>query len=121
MPPTKTWKQAERRVAALFGALRQRLSGSSGRTDCSAADTTHPTLFIEVKYRESHAVRTLYEETVKKARKEHKTPLVCLVDKGKPGFLLCLHCDDLELVACCVRAAYQAQHPEEAPLEAVTD
>lgn len=118
MSPTKTWKQAERRVAALFGALRQRLSGSSGRADCSAADTTHPALFIEVKYRNKHAVRTLYDETEKKARKEHKTPLICLVDKGRPGFLLCLHCDDLEEVACCVRLAYQNANPEENPLEA---
>lgn len=118
MPPTKTWKQAERRVAALFGSLRQRLSGSSGRDDCSAADTTHPALFIEVKYRDVHAVRTLYDEVEKKAAKEHKTPLVCLVSKRKPGFLLCLHCDDLEVVANCVRAAYQARNQEEQPLEA---
>lgn len=90
-----TWKAAERKVAAMFGTLRQRLSGSSGRADETAADTKHPRLFIEVKYRESHAVRTLFDATAKLAKKEGKLPLVALVDKRKPGFLLCLHIDDL--------------------------
>lgn len=94
-----TWKAAERRVAALFGTLRQRLSGSSGRADETAADTKHPILFIEVKYREKHTVRTLFDATAKLARKEGKAPLVALVDKCKPGFLLCLHIDDLSLIA----------------------
>lgn len=94
-----TWKAAERRVAALFGTLRQRLSGSSGRADETAADTKHPRLFIEVKYRESHAVRTLFDATLAHARKEGKLPVVALVDKRKPGFLLCLHIDDLAAVA----------------------
>jgi hypothetical protein len=94
-----TWKAAERRVAAMFGTLRQRLSGSSGRDDETAADTKHPVLFIEVKYREKHAVRTLFDKTRKLARREGKTPLVALVDKGRPGFLLCLHIDDLPVVA----------------------
>ena len=96
MPTHKnTWKNAERRVAALFGSLRNRLSGSSGRKDESESDTKHPRLFIEVKYREKHAVRTLFDETAAKAKGEGKTPVVALVDKGKPGFLLCVHCDDL--------------------------
>jgi hypothetical protein len=94
-----TWKAAERKVAALFGTLRQRLSGSSGRADETAADTKHPRLFIEVKYRESHAVRTLFDATAKLAKKEGKLPLVALVDKRKPGFILCLHIDDLAAVA----------------------
>lgn len=99
MPPTHTWKKAERRVAAMFGTLRQRLSGSSGREDETAADTKHPILFIEVKYREKHAVRTLWEKTAALAKKEKKVPLVALVDKGKPGFLLVLHIEHLSQVA----------------------
>ena len=99
MPPTKTWKNHERKVAAFFGALRQRLSGSSGRPDETASDTTHPRLFIEVKYRAVHTVRTLFDSTRALAIKEGKAPVVALVDRGKPGFLLCVHSDDLLEVA----------------------
>ncbi|SIO37670.1 hypothetical protein SAMN05444166_4208 [Singulisphaera sp. GP187] len=96
--PTKTWKAIERRVAARFGSLRQRLSGSSGRADETASDTKHPKLFIEIKYREKHAIFTLYDATVKLAKAEGKIPLVCIAEKGKKGFLLCLHVDDLATI-----------------------
>lgn len=99
MPPTKTWKAAERKVAAYFGTLRQRLSGSSGRADETAADTKHPVLFIEVKYRAEHAVRTLMDSTRKLAAKEGKLPIIALVSKGKPGFLAVIHSDDLRQAA----------------------
>ena len=94
-----TWKAAERKVAAMFGTLRQRLSGSSGRPDETASDTKHPRLFIEVKYREIHSVRTLFDATAKLAKKEGKITLVALVDKRKPGFLLCFHSNDLAAIA----------------------
>ncbi len=94
-----TWKASERRVAAMFGSVRNRLSGSSGRADESASDSKHPTLFIEVKYREKHTVRTLYDATSALAKKEGKIPVVVLVDKGRPGFLLCLHVDHLTEIA----------------------
>lgn len=108
-----TWKNAERRVGALFGTLRQRLSGSSGRADESASDTKHASLFIEVKYRETHAVRTLFEATKSLAKKEGKTPVIALVDKGKPGFLICVHCDDMGEVYSHYVAANSAQEPND--------
>ena len=91
----RTWKKAEGRVADLFGARRQVLSGSSGRDDLTRSDTTHLRLFVEAKYRERHAVRSLFDETKALARREHKTPVVALIDKGRPGCLVCVHCDDL--------------------------
>ena len=108
MTNRNTWKAAERRVATLFGTLRQRLSGSSGRADETAADTKHPRLFIEVKYRDSHAVRGLYDKTAKLAKKEGKLPLVALVDKGKPGFIICLHVDHLPAIASEVAHCQQS-------------
>jgi hypothetical protein len=96
---SRTWKKAESRVAALFGARRQPLSGSSGRDDLTSSDSTHPRLFIEAKYRERHTVRTLYDETKTLARKEGKTPVLALIDKNRPGFLLCVHCEDMPTVA----------------------
>ncbi len=91
-----TWKAVERRVAAFFGCKRQRCSGSSGRPDETCSDSTHAILYIETKLRESHATRTLHDETKVLARKEGKVPVLCLADKNRPGFLVVVHCDDLE-------------------------
>lgn len=98
-PKTGAWKAAERRVAAMFYTLRNRLSGSSGRDDESASDSKHPVLFIETKYRTDHAIRTLYDETAAKASAEKKVPIIALVSKRKPGFLLVLHIDHLSQIA----------------------
>lgn len=94
-----TWKQSERRVAKKLGARRQPLSGSSGRNDITTSDTTHERLYVEVKYRERHAVRSLFETVKPKAVKEGKIPVIALVDKHKHGFLLCVYVDDLQEVA----------------------
>ena len=42
---------AEGRVAAAFDAKRNIGSGSMGRSDKTASDSTHPVLFIECKHR----------------------------------------------------------------------
>lgn len=89
------WTQRERDVAAMFGCNRQRCSGSSGREDCSRSDATHERLFIETKLRERHTARTLYDETKILARKEGKTPVIALACKGRPGFLVAVHSDDI--------------------------
>lgn len=91
----RTWQRAESRAAALFGARRNVLSDASGRDDRTASDSTHPTLFVETKLRGRHAARTLYDAVKAKARKEGKTPVLCLADKRRPGFLVCLHSDDV--------------------------
>ena len=101
---SRTWKEAESRVAALFGARRQVLSGSSGRDDTTRSDTTHPRLFVEAKYRRRHAVWTSFDAIKDPARKEGKTPVLALIDKGRPGFLLCIHSDDLSIVVVEVQA-----------------
>jgi len=98
------WKARERQAAALFGARRQRCSGSSGRDDCSRSDSTHPTLFLETKLRASHAAVALFDETRALARKEGKTPVVALAQKNRPGVLLVLDPADLEVIAGEYRA-----------------
>lgn len=90
-----TWKATERRAAGLFGALRQRCSGSSGRADESRSDSTHPTLFIETKLRASCAIRNLFDKTAGLAKKEKKVPVLMLAAKFRPGFLVVVHSDDL--------------------------
>src|SRR5258708_5882123 len=93
-----TWKQRERDVADIFGCKRQPCSGSSGRSDQTRSDSTHPTLFLETKLREKHATRTLFDQTKVLATREGKIPVVCLADKGRPGLLVCIHSDDLPVV-----------------------
>lgn len=95
MKPSKHWKAVERRVAEFFGCKRQRCSGSSGIEGLSRSDSTHEKLFIETKYRKSHSVRTLYEETKVLAKKEGRVPVLALADHGKPGFLVVVHSSDL--------------------------
>jgi hypothetical protein len=94
-----TWKAREREAAGLFGAKRQRCSGSSGRDDCSRSDSTHPTLFIETKTRAKCSTRTLYDATRELAKAERKIPVLLLAAKGRPGFLVVAHSDDMPAVA----------------------
>ena len=100
MPKTSrsAWKARERQGAALFGALRNRCSGSSGREDCSRSDSTHECLFIETKLMAASATVTLFDATRKLARAEGKTPLLLLAKKNRPGFLVVLDSEDLEAV-----------------------
>src|SRR4051794_19048739 len=102
-----TWKGRERRAAALFGAQRQVLSGSAGRPDRSASDSTHPRIFMEVKLRKIHTVRTLHEKVRLAASHEGKVPVLALATKGRPGFLLVVDSRDLPRLV----AEYAAANP----------
>ena len=104
----RTWQKCEQRVADLFGCKRQPGSGSGGRDDVTCSDSTHPRLFLETKLRATHAARSLHDATRKLAGKEGKTPVVCLADKNRPGFLVCVHSDDLAAVV----VQFCAAHPE---------
>jgi hypothetical protein len=88
------WKQRERDGAALFGTKRKPGSGSWGRSDQTSSDSMHDRLYIEQKTREKHSVRTLWEETKVKAKKEGKVPVLVLWDKGRQGPLVVMHEDD---------------------------
>ena len=83
----KAWKAWERTIARFFGAQRNRLSGSSGRADCSRSDSTHPSLYIEAKYRKVQTSHTLWRDTRDKAKAEGKVPVVALVER-RGGCLL---------------------------------
>jgi hypothetical protein len=89
----KAWKKDERRIAAYFGTERTPLSGGNGKQ--TRSDTLHETLFIEAKRRKKHSAVTLWDDTKKLAVKEGKTPVVCLAEKGRPGFWILVHCNDL--------------------------
>jgi hypothetical protein len=82
------WKGRERQAAALFGARRQVLSGSAGRSDRPASDSTHERNFLEIKLRKIHAVRTLLDAVRDSARHEGKIPVLGLASKDRAGLLL---------------------------------
>lgn len=96
MSHRRTWQKAESRAASLFGASRQPGSGSMGRDDQSRSDSTHPRIFLECKYRERHAVRSLLDSTCELAQREGKFAVVGLFDKGRPGFVVAIHSSDIE-------------------------
>jgi hypothetical protein len=104
----RTWQKREGVAAGLFGCNRQVGSGSSGRTDVTNSDSTHERLFIECKLRERHTTRTLHDATRKQAIKEGKVPVLMLVDKNRPGCLLCVHSTDFMAVAAEFVAALTA-------------
>lgn len=87
------WKRAERCVAEFFRARRTPLSG--GNSAHTRSDTLHPRLFVETKYRKRFAVVSLWDETATKAKREGKTPVVALVERGRPGFWVCMKAEDL--------------------------
>jgi hypothetical protein len=81
-------------------------SGSAGRDDADTRSvSTHPALYIETKLRRSRAAGALHDATKALARREGKVPVPELADKGRPGFLVCIHSDDLEAVAVAYCAA----------------
>ena len=90
----KAWKQRERQVAAFFGGQRTPLSGGNGKI--TRADVIHDKLFIECKLRKKHTVITLWDDTNVMAKKEGKTPVVALCEKGRAGFWIMVHSDDLD-------------------------
>ena len=100
MPKTSlsTWKQRERNAAAIFGARRQRCSGSSGIEGQTRSDSVHPRLFIEHKLRASHAVLNLWRAELPKARKEGKDLVIVLSEKGRKGQWLLVHDADMASV-----------------------
>ncbi len=89
----KAWKQFERRVARFFKTERNALSG--GNSKLTRSDTLHPELFIECKQRKRFAAVSLWDATKRLADKENKTPVICLSEKGRPGFWIVVHSDDL--------------------------
>lgn len=94
---SSTWKARERQAAALFGARRQRCSGSSGRDDLSRSDSTHPRLFLEVKLRAKFPFRVDFDEV--RAQRKGKSPFgINVARRLSPFAVLVTHSDDLDVV-----------------------
>ena len=93
MTHRNTWKAFEREAATFFCSVRTPLSGGNSRI--TRSDSLHPRLFIESKYRKRHTVIALWDKTKCLADAEGKIPVVCLREKGRKGFWLVIHREDL--------------------------
>ena len=87
--PSHTWKDVERRIAVAFGSKRVVCSGVRGE-----GDVEHDKLYIEVKHRAKIPFYTVWKETVKRAKKEEKQPIVIIHEKGSQTMLVMLDFDD---------------------------
>ena len=76
----KHWKQIERRIARFFNTQRTPLSGGNSRH--TESDTLSSELFIEIKTRKKIPFLKTFKETIEKAKKENKIPLVVFVEKN---------------------------------------
>ena len=100
--PDKAWKAWERRIAAWLKAERNPLSGSMGGRG-TRADVVHPLIYPEAKQGKQvngMSITHLWNETVRKARKEGKVPMVALQPKGSKDPMIVLPAE----VACKVLA-----------------
>jgi uncharacterized circularly permuted ATP-grasp superfamily protein len=64
----------------MFGGDRTPLSGSNSKQ--TSSDVIHPDLYIEVKHRKKIPFFKTWLDTVDKAEKEHKTPIVVIHEKS---------------------------------------
>ncbi len=95
--PRQRWKDAEDRLAVLFGSTRRPLSGGNSKT--GRDDSLHPRLFLECKFSKRHALWRLFREVRERAKAEKRTPVIGLAEKAAKGVLLVIHQDDLLEVA----------------------
>jgi len=91
----RAWKAQERRVARMFGTLRNSLSGGHSKVGTSS-DTLHGKLYIECKYRQRIAVIEWFQEIIPLARKEGKIPVLCLKAKNRQDDYVVVRIRDLK-------------------------
>lgn len=77
----KTWKDNELKFSKLFGTSRNALSG--GNSHLTRSDTLHPEFYIEVKHGLQCKPTSLWQDTVAKAKLEHKIPMLIQHAKGE--------------------------------------
>lgn len=100
MTARSTWKANERKAAGFFGSVRNRCSGSSGRSDLSRSDSTNERIYVETKTSKRSSLHTLFRETEDKAAKEGKIPILQIFRTGdRRGPLITLRPEHLLYVA----------------------
>ena len=77
----KAWKDNELKISKIFGTKRNPYSGSMSHQ--SQSDTLHENFYIEVKDGKQSLPSKLWLETIKKAKKENKIPMLIHHGKGE--------------------------------------
>ena len=83
-----SWKAEERRTCATLKMLRSPLSGRNGGAgtngDCYDPTTARSNLYVEIKHYATGRVPggALFRDTRDKAKKEKRTPIVVMHEKG---------------------------------------
>lgn len=77
----KTWKDVELRYAKLFRTTRNITSGGNGHL--SRSDSLHPDFYLEIKHGIQCKPTSLWQDTVVKAKLEHKIPMLIQHFKGE--------------------------------------
>lgn len=78
----------------------------------TTGDVIHPRVYLEVKYRASHAVCTLANGVRVKAKKERKLAVTVLQEKGAKSRLWCVDERDLYDFACEILEASALEEDE---------
>jgi hypothetical protein len=78
--PDKPWKRAERKGALAICGRRNPLSG--GNAGHTRADAIHPTIYLEMKYRQRFAVVSQMRKEEEKAKKEGKIAVLGFQQRG---------------------------------------
>ena len=113
MTVRRTWKLFEARVANFFKTTRTPLSGGASRH--TESDTLHEALFIEAKLRQKLPIADLFDEVMKKAKKENKVPLLALQKKNRKGWLLVCRPEDVHLISSYAKEYEKLPNEDELP------
>lgn len=94
------WKGHERQHARFFHTERTPLSGGSSRH--TRSDSLHPILYEETKtVQKGEWIEKVWRDTVIKAKKEGKIPLLCLRIHGVQGFLIVTNNKSIDKIIDC--------------------
>ena len=95
-----TWKALERRICKKLGGRRTPLSGSNSQhgTSADCIETKHPWAYIEIKLRARFLHHSMFEEVMKMAQLEDKTPILITHVKNEQGELVILKLSDFLVV-----------------------
>jgi hypothetical protein len=112
---SKAWKEAERRIASLFGHIRRPLSGNSrahiGGSDTMTKEGTRADIFIEVKHRKAIPFLKHIQKTERQA-KEEGTPWIFVVhQKGDHKSYAITDCEMAARLWLCWKE-WKKEHPK---------
>jgi hypothetical protein len=92
------WKNAELRIAKMFGVFRNPNSSKWSRHNTSS-DTLHQKLYIETKYSKNFPQQKLWLDTLSKSKAEDKIPIIVFVKRGNSSPIVVCELKKLKQIA----------------------